>query len=161
MAALNAWAPAGRRALPGVPCRPLIATGALGERLPARRVAAMIARGLQAGGVPAPDVLGLAREDPAPDELSELLDAQEFDARMRAARAVILGQRCLREQMLAGSGFFEIATRARQAGVPAYAVAGANRLERFDARILDLQVIIEAGSGRALVAAGRSLAGYI
>jgi hypothetical protein len=42
--------------------------------------------------------------------------------------------------------------------VPAYAVTGSNALDRFDARILDLQVIIEARSRRALVAAGRTMA---
>ena len=56
---------------------------------------------------------------------------------------------------------FEIATRARQAGVPAYAVAGRNRLDSFDARILDLQLVIEASSERALVAAGRTVATVI
>jgi glycerate 2-kinase len=53
---------------------------------------------------------------------------------------------------------FEIATRARQAGVPAYAVAGENALDPFDERILDLQAILEASSPRALEAAGRHLA---
>ncbi len=50
----------------------------------------------------------------------------------------------LHEQTLAGSVAFEIATRARQGGVPAYAVTGENLLDSFDARILDLQTIIEA-----------------
>jgi len=42
--------------------------------------------------------------------------------------------------------------------VPAYAVTGENALAPFDARILDLQVIFEASSPRALAAAGRMLA---
>jgi hypothetical protein len=37
-------------------------------------------------------------------------------------------------------------------------VTGVNELNAFDARILDLQVILQASSGRALVAAGRTLA---
>jgi glycerate kinase len=74
---------------------------------------------------------------------------------------VIVGVQRLQEQALAGSPTFELATRARQAGVPAYAVTAENRLNPFDARILDLQVILEAGNPRALVAAGRKLAGLV
>ena len=77
---------------------------------------------------------------------------------MHRARAVIVAAQRLREQTLTGSATFEIATRARQSGVPAYAVTGENRLDPFDARILDLQLILEADSARALVAAGRKLA---
>ena len=93
--------------------------------------------------------------------MRELSEEHHIDARVRDARAVILGQWNLQERALAGSTLFEIATRARQAGVPAYAVAGRNLLDSFDARILDLQLIIEAGSGRALLAAGRTLARVI
>ena len=93
--------------------------------------------------------------------LAVLLDALDFDARMRRARAVVVGAERLEERTLAGSVTFEIATRARQGGVPAYAVTGANALGPFDARILDLQVILEARSARALVAAGRKLAGLV
>jgi Glycerate kinase family len=150
----------GGRALPGVPATPLIATGPFGG-LPAERVAALIARGLRHAGRPAADLLPLAREGESPAELRELLDGHHLDARVRAARAVILGRWRLQERTLAGSVFFEIATRARQAGVPAYAVAGRNRLDSFDARILDLQLLIEASSERALVAAGRTLANVI
>jgi glycerate kinase len=87
-----------------------------------------------------------------------LLEALDFDARMRRARAVVLAQWRLQERTLAGSAAFEIATRARQAGVPAYAVTAENTLDAFDARILDLQVILEASTARALAAAGRRLA---
>ena len=59
------------------------------------------------------------------------------------------------------SAVFEIATRARQAGIPAYAVAGKNALSSFDARILDLQVILEANNTRALRRAGEKLAGLV
>ena len=48
----------------------------------------------------------------------------------------------------------EIATRARQAGVPCHAIVGANALDRFGARILDLQTIHEAGTPRELELAG-------
>ena len=90
--------------------------------------------------------------------MGALLEELDFDVRMRRARAVILGERQLEERALRGSVAFEIATRARQAGVPAYAVTASNALDRFDARILDLQVIIEAKDKRGLTSAGRKLA---
>ncbi len=96
----------------------------------------------------------------------ELLGALDFDTRMRAARAVVVGAERLDERTLlndrgGASAVFETATRARQAGVPAYAVAGENALSLFDARILDLQVIVEANNTRALRQAGEKLAGLI
>jgi glycerate kinase len=45
--------------------------------------------------------------------------------------------------------------------VPAHAIVGSCALERFDARILDLQEIIEAGDESALERAGERLAGVI
>jgi glycerate kinase len=71
---------------------------------------------------------------------------------------VVVGAGRLQERTLAGSVIFEIATRARQSGVPAYAVTCEDALEAFDARILDLQVILQARSRSALVTAGRKLA---
>ncbi|HET9073750.1 MAG TPA: glycerate kinase [Solirubrobacteraceae bacterium] len=90
-----------------------------------------------------------------------VLELLGFDRRMRAARAVVVGEGRLDRQTLAGKIAGEIATRARQAGVPAHAVVGENALDRFDQRILDLQVILEAGSPAALVTAGRELAARI
>jgi glycerate kinase len=141
-----------------VPTTPLIATGCFGPGLSAPRVAAAIARGLQAGGLPAPDLCPILAEDERAGDLRALLDTLDFDARMRRARALIVGEWRLLQRTLAHSAAFEIATRARQAGVPAYAVTGENRLDRFDARILDLQAILEANGPRALTAAGRALA---
>lgn len=91
-------------------------------------------------------------------EIRELLDELDFDARMRHARAVVIAAECLEERTLAGSVTFEIATRARQGGIPAYAVTGEDALSAFDARILDLQVILQARSRKALLTAGRKLA---
>ncbi len=141
-----------------IPDRLLIASGPFGPRLPAARVAATIARGVQAGGLPEPDLCPIAVRGADIEEVRELLDALDFDARMRRARAVIIGDERLEERTLAGSVTFEIASRARQAGVPAYAVTGENALDLFDARILDLQVILQARGTRALAAAGRTLA---
>jgi Glycerate kinase family len=143
----------------------LVVSGPFGPGLPASRVAAAIGRGLQAGGLPEPDLcpLELERESPRlrreePGDSGRLLDALDLDARMRHARAVVLATRRLTQRTLSGSATFEIATRARQAGVPAYAVTGENGLERFDARMLDLQLILQARGARALAAAGRRLA---
>ena len=92
---------------------------------------------------------------------SFVLDALGFDARMRAARAVVVGEGHLDAGALRGRVAGEIATRARQSGVPCHAVVGANELDRFDARILDLQAIIEADSLEDIEAAGEALAAYL
>jgi len=144
-----------------IPTTTLVAAGPFGPRLAAQHVAATIARGLQAGGLPAPDLCPIVPSDAPRSDIRALLDALDFDARMRRSRAVVLGEWRLAERTLEGSAAFEIATRARQAGVPTYAVTAENRLDSFDARILDLQAIVLAGSARALAAAGRRLAALI
>lgn len=144
-----------------IPRTLLIASRAFAQ-LSAERVAAAVARGLASRGWPT-DPCPLEVHDDRPEEVRALLGALDFDARMRRARAVVLAEWRLQERALAGSATFEIATRARQAGVPAYALTGENTLGAFDARILDLQVIIEAPaagapSARALESAARRLA---
>src|ERR1700682_1254564 len=136
----------------------LVAPCAFSVELSAERVASAIGRGLQQGGMPEADLCPVVPEPENPQELRELLDDVDFDARMRRARAVVVAVRRLGERTLLHSPTFEIASRARQAGVPAYAVTGENALDPFDARILDLQVILEARTTRALLAAGRKLA---
>jgi glycerate kinase len=151
---------------PPIPQRLLIAAGPFGGSLSAGRVAASIARGVLAAGRPEPDLcpfeLGALESGGAAAtcgaDARALLDAVDFDRRMRAARAVVVAWGELEERALAGSVTFEIATRARQGGVPAYAVTAHDRLDAFDARILDLQLVLEARSTRALAAAGRRLA---
>ena len=86
-----------------------------------------------------------------------VLDALGFAARMRAARAVVTGEGRLDRTTLEGKAAGEVAVRARQAGVPAHAIVGANDLSLFDQRILDLQTIREAGTLAALEAAGEEL----
>jgi glycerate kinase len=135
--------------------RLLLASGPFGELAP-EQVAGAIARGLLAAGLPAPDVLELADEG-GERELGELLAASGFDSRMRESRAVLVALARLGEATLAASPAFEIATRARQAGVPAYAVTAANGLDAFDARVLDLQLVLEASDLRGLEAAGRRI----
>ena len=92
---------------------------------------------------------------------SFVLDAIGFDARMRTARAVVAGEGKLDSQSLVGKAVSEVATRARQAGVPCYAVAGRAELDRFGQRILDLQAVLTASTRRELEQAGQDLAGLI
>jgi glycerate kinase len=86
-----------------------------------------------------------------------VLQALGFDRRMRAARAVVVGEGRMDATTLEGKIAGEIATRARQAGVPCHAIVGQNAIDRFSARILDLQVILEAGTRDDLAAAGEHL----
>lgn len=143
-----------------IPTTTLIATGPFGPALPAARVAAALARGLQAGGLQPPDLLPI-QDELEPGQLRGSLDALGLDLRLRRARAVVLGEWRIEEERLPGSVAFEIATRARQSGVPAFLVAGESRLTPFDARMLDLQAILTARDARALTRAGRKLAALI
>jgi glycerate 2-kinase len=87
-----------------------------------------------------------------------VLDAVGFDARMRAARAVITGEGKLDEQSLVGKVVSEVATRSRQAGVPCNAVVGTCALDAMGARVLDLERVLEATTLDELRDAGRELA---
>jgi hypothetical protein len=141
-----------------IPRRLLIVGGGFGEGLPARKVLAALAGGLREGSMPEPDVCPLPDIGGDDENVRGSLDGMGFDTRMLAARAVVVADERLRESTLAGSMTFEIATRARQSGVPAYGITAKNELEAFDARILDLQVILEARNTRALRKAGSKLA---
>jgi glycerate kinase len=70
---------------------------------------------------------------------------------------VVVGEGRLDATTLEGKIAGEIATRARQAGVPCHAIVGQDAIDRFSARILDLQVILEATTREELRAAGRRL----
>ncbi len=87
-----------------------------------------------------------------------VLGALDFDARMRAAHAVIVGEGRIDEQTMQGKIAGEIATRARQAGVPCFAIVGTSELDAFGARMLDLQRVLEATDLDAIAAAASSLA---
>jgi glycerate kinase len=87
-----------------------------------------------------------------------VLDAVGFDPRMRDSAFVVTGEGRLDEQTLQGKVVGEVATRCRQSGVTCHAVVGHDALERFQARILDLASVTEAGTLDALSAAGRALA---
>lgn len=143
----------------------LVLAESFGGSLDATRVATAIGRGLEADGRLRCDRCPLHTPAPTPGtgtgQASQLLDALDFDRRMRAARAVVIARQHLDERTLARSVAFEAATRARQGGVPAYAVTAHDELDPFEARIVDLQVILEAGTPRALSAAGRKLAALV
>jgi glycerate 2-kinase len=86
-----------------------------------------------------------------------VLDALDFDRRMRASRAVVTGEGKLDEQTLQGKLVGEIGTRARQAGVPLHAIVGSDRLDPFGKRMIDLMRVIEATDLAELEAAGETL----
>ncbi len=90
-----------------------------------------------------------------------VLEALRFDARMLAARAVVTGEGRLDLQSLSGKAVSEVATRARQSGVPCHAVVGSRTLDGFGARILDLQAVLVASALAELEAAGRELAAVL
>jgi glycerate kinase len=90
-----------------------------------------------------------------------VLDAVGFDARMLAARAVVTGEGKLDQQSLAGKLVSEIATRARQNGVPCHAIVGTRELDGFGARVLDLQAVLEASTAAEIESAGRELASLV
>jgi glycerate kinase len=126
---------------------------ALAARLPRdpRGVPLTGAAGGLSGGLWA--ALGATLEPGAPF----LLGALDFDARMRAARAVVTGEGKLDEQTLEGKLVGEIGTRTRQAGVPLHAIVGTDRLDAFGKRIIDLQLVQEATNIEELEAAGETL----
>jgi glycerate kinase len=138
---------------------------ALVPRQPRRleRVAAELPRdprGVPGGGAAGGLAGGLwaafgARLEPGAPFVLSALGAEQ---RLRAARAVVVGEGRLDRTTLDGKAPAEVAVRARQMGVPAHAVVGVNALDRFDARILDLQLIIEAGDELALERAGARIA---
>jgi glycerate kinase len=86
-----------------------------------------------------------------------VLDAVGFDERMRGAAFVVTGEGRLDEQTLQGKIVGELATRCRQGGVTCHAVVGRNELDPFEARVLDLASVTEAGTLAELEAAGRGL----
>jgi glycerate kinase len=90
-----------------------------------------------------------------------VLSALDADERIQAARAVIVGEGRLDRTTLEGKIAAEISVRARQMGVPCYAVVGSNGLEAIDQRILDIQAIVEATTLDEIEQAGREIAAYL
>ena len=86
-----------------------------------------------------------------------VLDALDFDERMKASRAVVTGEGKLDDQTLQGKLVGEIGTRARQAGVPLHAIVGTDALDGFGKRMIDLQMVQEATNLEEMEAAGERL----
>jgi glycerate kinase len=144
--------------IPGVPTTILVAPDSFEGAMSATEVAAAIGRGLEDGGHPV-DLCPIA--DGGEGTLDVRLAAVDFDRRMRAARAVVTGEGTLDTQSLAGKVVSEVATRARQAGVPCHAIVGTLELNTFGTRVLDLQAVCTAGTPRQISAAARRLAEVI
>lgn len=123
--------------------------------LSAERVARALSAGLS-DGERSLAIDTVVVEEP-PGEVRAWWRAEVPPERLRAARALVIACARLEDRTLAASVAFEAATSARQAGVPVYAVTGANALDPFEARMLDLQTVLEAGSAQALRSAGRQL----
>lgn len=126
--------------------------------LSAERVGDALSKGLETGEHALSTDLLAVEEPPADPRAWWSADAQE---RLLASRCLVIATGRLDEHTLAGSLAFELATSARQGGVPAYAVTAENALDQFDARMLDLQAIFQASSVRTLRTAGGKLAGLI
>jgi glycerate kinase len=90
-----------------------------------------------------------------------VLRALDADARMRASRALVVGEGRLDATTLDGKIAGELATRARQGGVPCHAIVGSDALDRFGRRMIDLQTVCEAPTIAALEAAGEALAAFV
>lgn len=86
-----------------------------------------------------------------------VLERVGFDARMAAARAVVTGEGSLDHQTLLGKAVGEVATRARQSGVPCHAIVGRRGMTEFEARILDFESVTKAGTARAISKAAAAL----
>jgi hypothetical protein len=123
------------------------------------RVASALARGLRATGLY--DVEWHPREDadtPANEWRRTERAALREGLRLSDARALVIADPDLCSGMPPRGESFEIATGARQGGVPAHAVTRVLAPDLFQARMLDLQVVLYARSVRSLEGAGATLA---
>jgi glycerate kinase len=90
-----------------------------------------------------------------------VLNALGFDERLGACRAAVTGEGSLDAQSLLGKVVGEIGTRCRQGGVPLYAIVGRDELNRFEARLIDLQEVREASTLEEIEAAARAVGSEI
>ncbi len=87
-----------------------------------------------------------------------VLDALRFDERMRGAHFVLTGEGKIDAQTVEGKIAGEVAVRCRQAGVPCHAIVGANDLDAFGQRLLDIELIEEASTLAEIEAAAERIA---
>jgi hypothetical protein len=151
-----------------IPRTVLVIAGRFPPDLSAARAAAAIAKGIRAS-TPALQTELCSLDDPrfVGDVGSEIRDRRRaterggLDTRVRGARAVVIARPHLFPGALSPGATFEIATRARQGGVPAYAITTPGTIDLFQARMLDLQVVLQASRERGLRGAGRQLGSVI
>jgi glycerate kinase len=86
-----------------------------------------------------------------------VLDVLGFDARLREARAVVVGEGRLDAQSVMGKIVGEIAGRARTAGVPVHAIVGTSQIDGEVAAKTVLNSITEATTLAELESAGEAL----
>jgi len=127
--------------------------------------------GLSAAAVARAVARGLGSVDPEreigcwlPEEAGAGVTAdgwRTMGERAARSRAVVLAGPRLAAEAMPRDALFELATLARQGGIPAYGVSAARAPDLFEARILDLQVVVRADSAGGLVKAGAVLAAAI
>jgi glycerate kinase len=86
-----------------------------------------------------------------------VLEAVNFDRRLSAASAAIVGEGRLDPTTLDGKILWEIAVRARRANVPCHAVVGTVALDKEQLDPLGLKSLVEAGNPARLMAVGQRL----
>jgi len=86
-----------------------------------------------------------------------VLDALGVDARMRAAELAVAGEGCVDEQSFGGKIVGELVRRARAAGIPIHAVAGASKLDQDDWSRAGLQHVWIASALDEIEAAAHEL----
>jgi hypothetical protein len=147
-----------------IPRTVLIVATPFPGRLSGTRVAAALALGLETA-VHRWRVERWAFEAQAtgldPARADGALGAGPFAPRLHAARALVLADPDLYGHAVPGNASFELATAARQRGVPAYAVTATRTDNLFSARVMDLQAVVCARSESELEAAGQQLATLI
>jgi hypothetical protein len=149
--------------VPVIPHTIVLVAERFSPQLDAPRVASAIARGLRAAGPY--DVHVHPREDPETPPRTRA-SASEREAlweglALHAARALVIADPDLCGEGPPRRASFELATRARQGGVPAHAVSAVRAPDLFEARMLDLQVVLHARTERSLEEAGAQLAQLI
>lgn len=87
-----------------------------------------------------------------------VLEVLGFDARLRAASAVVVGEGRLDRQSVMGKIVGQIAGHARAAGVPLHAIVGQAQIDDATAAQVDLRSVTEASTLTELESAGERLA---
>jgi hypothetical protein len=140
-----------------IPRNVLVLARRFSTALGAERVASAIARGLRVSA-PVYEVAGIPLAD-APARSGEGVPrvADLAALGLRDARALVLADRELCSGATPDAGVFEIATIARQGGIPAYGITAVRLPDLFQARMLDLQVVLHGAGERTLALAGNEL----